>query len=245
MSSIEKTKKKRRWFFKVVTETDALAAADIAAKVVYVVAALFLFGNLFGAITSPMFVEYKPGDVVSLSEPILFVFLGRSVQSKQSRTAATALVMHLLSTLVIKGFFSLDIYRFATSVPTPENIGGLIGEVLVLSFLLSFLCYIAYYTFQGSFKYHALKKTRVVWRKVLALTGITIVYAVVAFVLSLSIDILLIMEFTELEGTKAATREMGLILINLVVWLASWRLLPGTRRFAVIIPAEQPQSDLG
>lgn len=99
-------KPKQRWFFKVENLDDAHAAMKIAYQVFYTLAALQ--GVILGALMA--FSDLHPSN---LGDPILMVFLASLIHLRQSRTAATILLIYsifigsvtLMSRLGIPHFF--------------------------------------------------------------------------------------------------------------------------------------------
>ena len=214
------TKRKRRWFFSIVTEADALNATDNAAKAIYLFATLFLVLFLFPFVLlsrEHIWSENSLGHVSML----FFIFVGCSIHLKQSRTAAIAFINWAL----------LPISNIDSLLPAVSTLKG--SDIIILCIILFpniFLYfYASYYALLGSFKYQEIKKSRIIWKNTLALVGISIIFYVVAISSYLSITF-----FLRIESSTFVFGVIPVMLFILVVWLVSWRLLPGTRRLDVI-----------
>ena len=212
--------RKRRWFFRIVTEADALKATDNGAKAIFLFATLYLFLMIFPYVFLSREYIWSENDL-GLVTTLFFIFLGCSVQSKQSRTAAIAFVSWAL--LPISNIISLP-----PTVDIPKGLDLFILFIIISPNILLFF-YATYYSILGSFKYQAAKQSRVVWRNTLDMAGIRIILSVVVIYAYLSIKI-----FLKIKSSTILLGGLPVILVIFVVWLVSWRILPGTRRLDAI-----------
>ena len=214
---------KRPWFFKAATEGEALKAMSIAAILCCATAAYGVISIAFEVVVLGASWGFASEDFLDMIiDGILFVFIALTLLRNQSRIAAVALTIMIfvgtpLSVLELLNLAGPDLQGLGANA----IFAALMIEETVLDLVLFYLAYMALH---GTFKYHAFRNTSVLWGRVIALTGMTLVYANLVWLFGLDEDI-------------------SLVRIILLVWLASWRLLPFTHGLAVTVPAEQPQSD--
>lgn len=208
--------KKHRWFFKIENLDDAHDAMKAAYQMFYVLAAIQ--GGVVGFL-----VVSGNTSVGNILDPILMVFLACLIHLRQSRTAAILLIIYAILT----GFITLI---SLLGVPHDNGFGG---KNIVLSALA---IYGAYKGIQGTFKFHALSKTEIIWENVFILTGMIMVYVALCFIL-----LFIILNFIPsvdryLYGTggEAGVSDDVLGTLIIIPFLAviaagAFRVLPGTR----------------
>ncbi|MCH7935707.1 MAG: hypothetical protein IH994_01280 [Proteobacteria bacterium] len=223
-------KKKQRWFFRWFFKVESLDDAHDAMKIAY--QTFYALAAIQGVIIGFLAVLWNT-PATNLADPVFMVFLAWLIHLRQSRTAATLLMIYAIPI----GFLTL---MSRLGIPHDFSFGG---KNIILAALA---IYGAYKGIQGTFKFHALSKTEVIWKNVLIQTGIITIYVVLCIV------VVFLMSFVPafepyFWGTGAQEplpdEILGFIVLTpgaAVIVAGVFRILPGTRTREIVL---RDQSD--
>lgn len=213
-------RKKTRWFFPVKTPRDALDAIKIAYRATFAVAGI-------QAIALSLLMWSAGRWNQDIAGPFLMVALGWGLKTRQSRTAAIALLLYAM-------LLSFATLAALVGAPSPGVGGRNIG--LAILFLFA-----SYKGVQGTLGYHRLRRTSTKVRNLAWLCLATFLYAMLytaALLSLLSVPNVGEKLFQLLESNFGL---LWLVPIMVICFLGGFRYLPGTKRLVVVtMDSERP-----
>lgn len=216
--------KKQGCFFKAKNLDDAFEAMRLAYQVFYALAAIHVF---------VLFVFFAPpdaSDLVSLLDTAVMVLLARLIQLRESRTAAIFLLIESVYFIDTRLNMHFEAWTGGTWA----------GYIFFVAFAIFSACMIygACMGIQGTFKFHALSASKVVWKNVFIQTGVISTYALLSFVATAIL-------FSGGEGMSDET--YGFIFfapIFAAIFAGAFRVLPGTRKRVLVIRDQPTMSNI-
>ena len=149
---------KRRVFFSVRTVADAEEAVRICYQAFYALAAIqAVLIVVLSSLSSPVY--------ENLADPIFVVVLAWFIGNKKSRIAATMIAAYSVVIILITAGNRAGI-----------QLGTLGGRNIILAIIALFA---AYKGLQGTFKYHRLIKSEIIWKHVVRMLSLFVLYSLV------------------------------------------------------------------
>jgi hypothetical protein len=214
-------KRSHRWFFKVTTTNEANEAIAICYKGFYALAVIQ------GALIT-LSVYFTDSGYANLLDPLLMVGLAWLVQHRYSRSAALTLLGYalLVGVLTVSARIGLPLADFE-------------GRNVVLAALA---VYVAYKGVQGTFRYHQLFGSKIIWRNVIVKYAMIVAYNVAASGILVLASLHPVLETWLLTLSDLVLGSILLAMLLSLTMAGAFKLLPGTRAPLVVFEAAQAEA---